>query len=1222
MNRSAWWDLRCLVFVVLLIGLNNGFAAEEHPDNSWAAAKLTVPSLGTPGFKRLESDSTGIDFLNLLDNDRSIRNRNLLSGSGVAAGDIDNDGWCDLYFCGLDNENKLYRNLGGWKFVDITSEAKVGCDGQDSTAAAFADVDGDGDLDLLVNSLGGGTRLFRNDTGLSFTEVTQKSGLGSSAGSMSMTLADIENDGDLDLYVANFHPTTIKDSPNTRIRIRMVNNRPMVASVNGVDANSPELKDRFKISENRNVLEYGEPDFLFINDGSGNFSKTDYLKRFLDENGNELEALPFGWGLAARFTDVNRDGFQDLYVCNDLFTPDRFWINDGTGRFKAIPKLALRNTSTFSMGVDFSDIDRDGDWDFFVVDMLSRDHDMRHLQVSELIDNNESQSLLLSRPQLSRNTLQVNRGDNTFAEIAQYSNVEASEWSWGPIFLDVDLDGNEDILVTNGQLRDFQNADMTAQIDAEKNAKGLTQSQILKLMSRFPDLRTPNVAFRNNGDGTFTDFSEAWGFDQPGISQGMALADLDNDGDMDVVMNNLLETAGIYQNQANTPRVLVRLAKGALHSGIGASIAINQNGVEQRQEIICAGRYLSSDQTARMFGVLDEPLDITIAWPSGVTQTIKGASPNHAYTISEPATNPARITSKPSPIPLFSDVSDLIAHKHMDRPFEDFRRQLLIPIKYSQPGPGVGWIDLNSDGWDDLLIGNGAGGRLAVFLNQKNGTFEPSRSKILLRTNWDQTMALPVYNIDGQNSLLVGVSNYESGSTQLPAAALYDFKNQKTAAFRLELYGSTGAMCQADLNGDGTLEMFVGGRIVPGHYPNPPDSVLLTRDNKGMRTMHRWEGLGMVQGALFSNLYGDHRPELIVTQHWGPIRVFTWEGKSFSPTEITARLGLDKKTGWWNGVATGDFNKDGKIDLVATNWGLNWRTKPSSSNPNRIYYGDFFGSGQTTPIEANLIEGKWKPVRRLGIVRAALPPITEFVRTFEEMGQVTVMDALGEEFERAKVLESQEFRSGIFLNSSTGKMQFTPLPEEAQWSTSFGVVVEDFNGDGELDLFLAQNFFGTNPEYSRCDSGRGLLLIGTGGGKFQTADARESGIYIYGEQRACAVSDFNQDGRMDLVVGQNSEATKLYLNKQGTSGLRVKLNGTIQNPDAIGSIVSASNLTREIQSGSGYWAHNSTRLVFSQENPIGDIHVTWPSGKRMSYSVPPNARSVQLNRDGTLQHSK
>jgi len=1222
MNRSAWWDLRCLVLVVLLIGLNNGFAAEGHPDNSWAAAKLTVPSLGTPGFKRLDSDSTGIDFLNLLDNDRSIRNRNLLSGSGVAAGDIDNDGWCDLYFCGLDNENKLYRNLGGWKFVDITSEAKVGCDGQDSTAAAFADVDGDGDLDLFVNSLGGGTRLFRNDTGLSFTEVTQKAGLDSSAGSMSMTLADIENDGDLDLYVANFHPTTIKDSPNTRIRIRMVNNRPKVASVNGVDANSPELKDRFKISDNRNVLEYGEPDFLFINDGSGNFSKADFLNRFLDENGKKLKTLPMDWGLAARFTDVNHDGFQDLYVCNDLFTPDRFWINDRTGRFKAIPKLALRNTSTFSMGVDFSDIDRDGDWDFFVVDMLSRDHGMRHLQVSELIDTNEPQSLLLSRPQFSRNTLQVNRGDNTFAELAQHSNVEASEWSWGPIFLDVDLDGNEDILVTNGQLRDFQNADMTAQIDKEKNARGLTQSQILKLMSRFPDLRTPNVAFRNNGDGTFSDFSEAWNFDQSGISQGMALADLDNDGDMDVVMNNLLETAGVYQNQANTPRVLVRLAKGALHSGIGASIVITQNGVEQRQEMICAGRYLSSDQPTRMFGVIDEPLDISIAWPSGVTQTIKGAKPNHAYTISEPVANPAVIAPKPSPVPLFSDVSNLISHKHMDRPFEDFRRQLLIPIKYSQPGPGVGWVDLNSDGWDDLIIGNGTGGRLAVFMNQKDGAFESSRLKNLLRTNWDQTMALPVYNVDGQSSLLVGVSNYESGSSQLPAAALYDFQQQKTAALRLELNGSTGAMCQADLNGDGTLEMFIGGRIVPGHYPAPADSVLVTRDKKGMRTVHRWDGLGMVQGALFSNIHGDHRPELVVAQHWGPIRVFTWEGKDFSPTEITARLGLEKMTGWWNGVATGDFNKDGRIDLVATNWGLNWRTKPSTNSPKRIYYGDLFGSGQTTPIEANLIEGKWKPVRRLGIVRAALPPIAEFVRTFEDMGRVTVRDAFGEDFERANVLEVQEFRAGIFLNSSTGQMQFTPLPEEAQWSPSFGVVTEDLNGDGELDLFLAQNFFGANPEYSRCDAGRGLLLKGMGGGNFQTVDARESGIYIYGEQRACAVSDFNQDGRMDLVVGQNSEATKLYLNKQGTPGLRVKLNGTSQNPAAIGSIVTAATLTREIQSGSGYWAHNSTCLVFSQKKPIGNIQVTWPSGKQTRYSVPPNAIAVQLNRDGTLHHTE
>ena len=1219
MMRLAPFHSFGLALFVLLIMSTTTRGVEPVNGPSWSARPLTITKFGEPGFDRLSPANTGIDFQNLLDNERSIRNRNLLSGSGVAAGDIDNDGWCDLYFCGLDNENKLYRNLGNWKFVDVTKQTGVGCSGQDSTAAAFADIDGDGDLDLLVNSLGGGTRLFRNDTGLKFTEVTEAAGLRSNAGSMSMTLADIENDGDLDLYVANFHPTTIKDRPNTRIRVRMVDDRPTVASVNGVDTNSPELKGRFEISKKRNVLEYGEPDFLFINNGKGVFTKADYLKRFLDENGQKLIKLPMDWGLAARFTDVNRDGFQDLYVCNDLFTPDRFWINDGTGHFKAIPQLALRNTSTFSMGVDFSDIDRDGDLDFFVVDMLSRSHEMRHRQISELIDSNEPQSLLRSRPQFARNTLQVNRGDNTFAELARYSNVEASEWSWGPIFIDVDLDGYEDVLVTNGQLRDFQNADMTARIDAEKKAKGLTQSQILKLMSQFPDLRTPNVAFRNNGDGTFADYSAAWGFDQPGISQGMALADLDNDGDMDVIMNNLAEPAGVYQNRASTPRVIIRLAPEAIHHGIGAKVTVIQEGEIQTQEIICAGRYLSSDEPARMFGVQDAPLQIDIAWPSGGTQRICMAKPNHAYTIHKHELPQSKSGEDARLIPLFTDVSSRIQHQHEDRPFEDFRRQLLIPVKYSQPGPGLAWVDLNGDERDDLVISNGAGGRLAVFQNTGGGGFKPNLSKNLLKTNWDQTMVLPFYKDNNPPSLLVGVSNYESGDVRLPAAALYDFRTQRTTAVRAKTHGSTGPLCQADVDGDGTLEVFVGGRIVPGRYPSPADSVLISKRENDWKTAHTWKRLGMVQGGIFSNIYGDHRPELIVTLHWGPIRVFTWEGNGFAPTEITARLGLSPFAGWWNGVATGDFNKDGKMDIVATNWGENWRINPSPKNPYRMYYGDLYGDGEITGIEAERVQGEWRPTRRLGIMSAALPLLREAVHTYEEMGKATVQSAFTGLDDHAEILEVQEFRSVVFLSGQHGKMTLKSLPAEAQWAPSFGVVAEDFDGDGQLDLFLAQNFFASNPEYSRGDAGRGLLLFGTGDGNFRPADSSVSGIYAYGEQRACAVSDFNQDGRVDLAVGQNSDATKLYLNTTGNPGLRIKLNGSDNNPDAVGAMISTAETSREIQSGSGYWAHNSTTVIVPHPKGASKVQVTWPTGDRRAYTIPKNAKSVRLGIDGVVE---
>lgn len=1184
--------------------------------------KLWFQSTGADGFNRLSPKQTGVTFKNLLDDERSIRNRNLLSGSGVAAGDVNNDGLSDLYFCGLDNGNKLYQNMGGWKFVDITKKAGVDCDGQDSTAAAFADIDNDGDLDLLVNALGGGTRLFENHGSFDFIEITDFAGLRSNAGSMSMTLADIENDGDLDLYVANFHPVTIKDNPNTRIRVKLVDGKPVVSSVNGVSANNPKLKGRFEVSGNRNVLEYGEPDFLFINNGNKKFTKVEYLDYFFDETGRRLKIIPMDWGLAARFADVNMDGYPDLYVCNDLFTPDRFWINDKTGKFREIKKLALRNTSTFSMGVDFSDIDRDGDFDFFVVDMLSRSHEMKHVQVSELISNNEPKHSIYSRPQFSRNTLQVNRGDGTYAELAQFANVQASEWSWGPIFLDVDLDGYEDILVTNGQLRDFQNADMTAHIEEEKSKRNLTQSKIFQLMAKFPDLRTPNVAFKNNKDGTFTDFSTTWRFNHTGISQGMALADLDNDGDLDVVMNNLVEFAGIYENEASGPRTVIRLKGKSNTHGVGARITIEQEGLIQHQELISGGRYLSSDEPVRSFGVKDKPFKITISWPNGTRQEISNAKPNYAYTFHESAKQNLHIIEQAEAhLPLFVDVTSTLDHKHHERPFQDFRRQLLMPIKYSQSGPGVSWIDVNQDDWDDLVITNGAGGKLSVFKNGKNGDFELLESKILLRTNWDQTMSLPIDSDDSHRSLIVGISNYESAYSNLPSGAVYNFDENRTYAIRTGLKGSTGPMCQADIDGDGGLEVFIGGQSIPGQYPVSADSALVKHTNSGFKILHNWDSLGLIQSAVFSDIYGDHRPELILTQHWGTLRVFTWESqKSYKPTEITRFLGLENYSGWWNGVATGDFNKDGLIDIVATNWGLNWRKKPTRRSPKRIYYGDIYEDGRAVALEASRVSGEWRLDRRLGVLRAAIPILGEQMESFEALGKSTVAQAIGNPLQKAAVKNVNEFRSGVFLNSKDGQMTFNPLPLETQWSPGFGVVVEDFNLDGHLDLFVAQNFFATNPEYSRCDAGRGALLLGDGKSNFFHMKSEESGIEIYGEQRSCAVSDFDQDGRPDLVVSQNSGSTKIYKNNLMEAGILVGLNGGNRNRDGFGAKIRSTTLNwvKEIQSGSGFWGHNSSEVIVPRHIANEAIAVTWPSGKRNVYKIPKDIKFAKIDVDGKI----
>jgi enediyne biosynthesis protein E4 len=1201
------------------------FAAESlrwEQSEGFRSATL-ISAAGKTGFQKLAPASLGIAFTNDVSTVRGVLNRNLLNGSGVALGDMDGDGLCDIYLCGLENDNALYRNLGDWRFEDVTTSAGVACKGLDATGAVFADVDGDDDLDLLVSVLGGGVRLFHNDGKGRFAEKTKEAGLASNAASMSIALADIDGDNDLDLYVTNYRVDTIADTPTLTFTVQTANGRPRVALVDNQPATLPKWTNRFEVGPTGNVLELAEPDLFYRNDGKGKFTAVSFTDgTFLDENGAPLKETPQDWGLAVQMHDFTGDGVPDIYVCNDYYSPDRIWINDGKGKFRAIARNAIRSTSSFSMGVDFADIDRDGHFDFFVVDMLSPDHQKRHMQLEQRTSAPLPIGLFEPRLQFSRNTLQRNRGDGTFAEISYFAGVEASDWSWGPVFLDVDLDGYEDLLVTNGQLRDFQNVDMANKTMAGKGGKPLTQSEILRSIAQFPELRTPNYIFRNKGDLTFEEVGEKWGFSAPAISQGIALGDLDNDGDLDVVINNLREPPGVFRNDAEAPRIGVRLRGASPNTaGIGAKILVRGASVEQTQEIISGGRYLSGDQAMRVFSAgAANRLEVEVKWRSGKTSRIS-AQPNRIYEVAEeqainsPAETPAR------PAPLFSEVESFPKVSHTERPSDELTRQPLLTKLLSQLGPGLCWHDMDGDGWEDLIVGSGRGGQPTLFQNAAGRSFATATNSMFNRPlARDQTTVLAMGKM-----LLAGSANYEDGSTNGGLVRIYDFERNAAGDSVLGANFSTGPLALADIDGDGDLDLFVGGRAVAGKYPEPADSILLKNDGGKLVPFQRFEKLGLVSGAVFSDLDSNGFPELLLATEWGPVRVFKQENGKYA--DRTRELGLDRFTGWWNGVATGDLNSDGQLEIVASNWGLNTAYRASAERPRKVYYGDFFGVGRTDVVEARFHPALRKevPERNFAIAGSALPPLQERVPDFATYGKMSVQEIYGEPLTKAHALEAHTFASMIF-SPAEGKFSAKPLPTEAQLAPSFAVVIGDMDGDGSEDIFLSQNFFAVAPGEPRSDAGRGLVLKGDARGDLTAMAGQVSGIKVYGEQRGAALCDFDRDGRVDLAVAQNAGPTKLFHNDKARPGLRVRVKGPAGNAVGIGAQLRLQNAqvksaVREVQAGSGYWSQNSAVQVMTLpdgQNPTA-ISILWPGGKRTESPIPANAREIEVSTDGALK---
>lgn len=1187
-----------LIIVSVLISCSSNNQLEWNEENGYRWAELSTGFFGSDGFEQLPPEETNITFSNTVSNELIQSNRHYLNGSGVAVADVDGDGLQDVYFAAIDGPNKLYKNLGNFEFEEITEQAGLTHSKTNSTGVVFADVNGDQFPDLFITSLSDSNVLYINNGDGSFS-LRKNSGLGESNGAMSMALADVNGDGSLDLYITNYKALAAKDIYSIQ---ELTNDNTLTTFENGDVQVKPEFQRHFSVIDidGKPVrVENGTTDELYLNDGTGHFTKTNPAEHFLNSDGEGME-LPLDWGLSATFRDVNNDLLPDLYVANDFWTPDRFWMNQGNGTFQPIDSLAIRNLSYSAMGVDFADINRDGNLDFVVTEMLSDQHSRRLQQVSQNRIREDGAVMV------NRNSLYLNRGDNTFAQIAHYANLEATGWSWATNFIDVDLDGFEDLIVANGYLFDYLDMETQFRMNEEARRRGYQVDDILD----YPELRLKNKLFRNNGDLTFTDYSENWGFTKEDISQGMALADFDNDGDLDIVMNRFNDVASLYENKSKKSRIAVQLNGEASNSdGVGAKVELISGDFMQSKEIVAGGSYLSGLQPIAVFAADGEDHQMNVYWPDGRISTIKNAQQNRIYEINQSAAivNPASSEGSSENLTFFEDVSHLLNHVHEEDEFDESALQPLVPHKLSRQGPGVAWIDFNSDGFDDIIITSAKNGTTSLLENDGSGSFTkrslPEISDTLIA---DQTGIIS-WKEGNYTYIVTGLSTYEQGQFDRISAKLFLIdSDQNVQEVNIPHSGaSTGPVAAADVDGNGYIDLFIGGYFVPGRYPENAGSRLILNEDGNFQmdqiNSQAFSAIGLVTGAVFTDYNDDHQPDLLLSTEWGSLQLLENNNGRFVNKTEENMLGNHK--GWWRGVATGDLNNDGMPDIIATNLGPNTQYETTAEKPLRLYYEDFNGDGILSVIDTyfSVETNSYVPRNRIQAFES-MPKILNYVQSFEDFSTSSVSQIFGTDFSTVPFKEMNTLEHMIFLNTPDG-FEARPLPAEAQLSSGSHIAVLDFNNDGLEDLFLSQNYFAFTEMENRVDAGRGLLLQGYGNGDFAAMNGIRSGIKVYGDQRGAALSDYNNDGKADLIITQNNGITKLYKNKSGKQGIRVHLKGPEENSQAIGAKIrliyedGSKGPMREVQAGSGYFSQNSSTQILGMKEDPSRIEITWPGGE-------------------------
>jgi hypothetical protein len=1084
-------------------------------------ANLLLLSAQTPLFEQLDAKTTQLVFsndLNETEGQNVLAYEYFYNGGGVAAGDINNDGLQDIFFTANMKPNHLFLNQGGMKFKDITTQAGEGLAGRKKgwkTGVTMADVNGDGWLDIYVCYSGKVSdderrnQLFINKGvnakgEVRFVEEAKLYGLDDKSYSTQAAFFDYDNDGDLDMFLLN---------------------------------HSTKKIDNMEFAKFSNDIDELAGDKLYEN--TGNHFTDVSVRAGLRQN-------PMTFGLGVVIADINKDGLQDMYVTNDYNEPDYMYINNGNGTFKDQSQQSLRHLAQFSMGADIADFNNDGLPDIINLDMLPEDN--RRQKLLQLQENYEAFELQQSQnlyKQYMRNMLHLNNGDGTFSEIARLSGVSNTDWSWCPLFADFDNDGYKDLFITNGYLRDYTNKDFLRYWGDYKFQKAVNREPFLlmDLIKAMPSTSVPNYIFSNNHDLTFTNKQKEWGFANPVISSAAVYADFDNDGDLDLVVNNINENASLYKNQSreinNSNYLAVKLTgKAANTNAVGAKIILYSNGKQQYQEVNPNRGYLSCVSTVVNFGLGDQKnIDsLKIIWPGNTVQLITNVAANQQLMLSQKDANAALpVTAVNTTKTIFTQASNILANTHHAGNQNDFKRQSLMLWMYSKTGPVMAKADVNKDGLEDIFISGDKANPGRIYIQQPGKQFKIV-DDLAIGNEKESTVSAAVFvdcNGDGWPDLYVakgGYSSWEAGTAALQDELyINDGKgNFSLAENALPDVSASSKSCvrPCDFDGDGDMDLFVGGRVIPGKYPMNPISYLLINNGKGafLIAPTPFSESGMVTDAQWADINGDGKKDLVICGEFMPVSIFINGASGF--VNKTTDYFSGAINGFWFTLNIADVNGDGKDDIIAGNLGLNTPFHVSASEPAELYYADYDGNGSVDPFFNFYVQGKSYPFVSRDELNEQIYAMRKKFSSYKNYADATMKEIFTpEELATNPVLTVNESRTVCFINQN-GKFVKRELPLQAQFSMVSKILAKDFNHDGKTDLLLLGNHADNRLKIGSIDANYGCLLAGDGKGNFEYIHQPDAGLSVKGDVKAA--EEMIIGGDKYVVIGITDGELILY----------------------------------------------------------------------------------------------